>query len=52
MIYFIKRYGIKTTDYFNDAFEEAFKDLDIVMGEALGIDIAMNIQTISSKKVK
>lgn len=52
MIYFIKRYGIKTTDYFNDAFEEAFKDIDVVMGEALGIDIAMNIQTISSKKVK
>ena len=52
LIYMIKRYGIKRTEYFNDAFEEAFKDLDIVMGEALGIDIAMNIQTISSKKVK
>lgn len=52
LIYLIKRYGIKTTEYFNDAFEEAFKDIDVVMGEALGIDIAMNIQTISSKKVK
>jgi hypothetical protein len=52
LIYLIKRYGIKTTDYFNDAVEEAFKDIDVVMGEALGIDIAMNIQTISSKKVK
>ena len=52
LIYMIKRYGIKRTEYFNDAFEEAFKDLDIVMGEALGIDIALNIQTISSKKVK
>lgn len=52
LIYMIKRYGIKRTEYFNDAFEEAFKDLDIVIGEALGIDIAMNIQTISSKKVK
>ena len=52
LIYMIKRYGIKTTDYFNDAVEEAFKDIDVVMGEALGIDIAMNIQTISSKKVK
>jgi hypothetical protein len=52
LIYMIKRYGIKRTEYFNDAFEEAFKDIDVVMGEALGIDIAMNIQTISSKKVK
>lgn len=52
LIYMIKRYGIKRTEYFNDAFEEAFKDLDVVMGEALGIDIALNIQTISSKKVK
>ncbi|CAB5218818.1 hypothetical protein UFOVP215_35 [uncultured Caudovirales phage] len=52
LIYMIKRYGIKRTEYFNDAFEEAFKDLDIVMGEALGIDIAMNIQTISTKKIK
>ena len=52
LIYMIKRYGIKRTEYFNDAFEEAFKDLDVVIGEALGIDIAMNIQTISSKKVK
>jgi hypothetical protein len=52
LIYMIKRYGIKRTEYFNDAFEEAFKDIDVVIGEALGIDIAMNIQTISSKKVK
>ena len=52
LIYMIKRYGIKRTEYFNDAFEEAFKDIDVVMGEALGIDIAMNIQTVSSKKVK
>lgn len=52
LIYMIKRYGIKRTDYFNDAFEEAFKDIEVVMGEALGIDITMNIQTISSKKVK
>ena len=52
LIYMIKTYGIKTTNYFNDAFEEAFKDIDVVIGEALGIDIAMNIQTISSKKVK
>jgi hypothetical protein len=52
LIYMIKRYGIKRTEYFNNAFEEAFKDIDVVMGEALGIDIAMNIQTISSKKVK
>lgn len=51
-IYMIKRYGIKRTEYFNDAFEEAFKDIDVVIGEALGIDIAMNIQTVSSKKVK
>jgi hypothetical protein len=52
LIYMIKRYGIKRTEYFNDAFEEAFKDIDVVIGEALGIDIAMNIQTLSSKKVK
>jgi hypothetical protein len=52
LIYMIKRYGIKRTEYFNDAFEEAFKDIDVVMGEALGIDIAINLQTISSKKVK
>ncbi len=52
LIYMSKRYGIKRTEYFNDAFEEAFKDIDVVIGEALGIDIAMNIQTLSSKKVK
>jgi hypothetical protein len=52
LIYLIKRYGIKTTEYFNDAFEETFKDIDVVMGEALGIDIEMNIQSVSNKKVK
>ncbi len=52
LIYMIKRYGIKRTEYFNDAFEEAFKDIDVVIGEALGIDISISIQTLSSKKVK
>lgn len=52
LIYMIKRYGIKRTDYFNDAFETVFADFDEVIGQALGEDIKLSISLINSKKVK
>lgn len=44
LIYMIKKYGIKATKYFDDAVNEVFKDFDIVMGEAIGADLVLNLE--------
>ena len=43
LIYNIKKYGIKTTRYFDDAFEEAFADLDVVVSEQMANAITISI---------
>jgi hypothetical protein len=43
LIYNIKKYGIKTTNFFKDGFEQTFKDLQKDLGEALKRDISINL---------
>lgn len=45
LIYNIKKYGIKTTDFFKDGFEDTFKDLQEDLANALKKDISINIIT-------
>ena len=49
MAYMIKKYGIKATQYFNLAFEETFKDFEVVMTEAVGEDIVLTFESIKKK---
>jgi hypothetical protein len=49
LIYLIKKYGIKRTDYFNDAFETVFANFSEDMAKAYGKDIALNLKLITSK---
>lgn len=49
MAYMIKKYGIKATNYFNLAFEETFKDFEIVMTESVGVDIVLTFESIKKK---
>jgi hypothetical protein len=49
MAYMIKKYGIKATNYFNLAFEETFKDFEVVMTEAVGEDIVLTFESIKKK---
>jgi hypothetical protein len=50
MVYLIKKYGIKTTRYFDDAYEEAFKDLPTVLSEMVGNEVTMSIVKSFPKK--
>jgi len=50
LVYMIKKYGIKTTNYFNDAVKETFKDFEIIMSEAVGRDIIFTIEKLNKKK--
>ena len=50
LIYLIKKYGVKRTDYFNDAFETAFANFSEDMAKAYGQDIAFNLRLISKNK--
>jgi len=43
MGYMIKRFGIKARYYFDDAFDEVFKDFEMVMLESVGNDIIIGI---------
>jgi hypothetical protein len=43
LIYNIKKYGIKTTNFFKDGFEQTFKDLQKDLGAALKKDISINL---------
>lgn len=43
MVWLIKKYGIKRTDYFNDAFETAFAGWEQDIGKALSADIKLSI---------
>lgn len=44
LAYLIKAYGIKTTNYFNDAVKDVFKDFEVTMADVIGREIVFNIQ--------
>lgn len=50
LVYLIKKYGIKRTRYFDDAFDTIFGTFSEDMAKAYGQDIAINIRTISKTK--
>ena len=50
LIYNIKKYGIKKTDYFTDAFEKVFANWEQDMAEAMAEDVGLSLQLKSSKK--
>jgi len=49
MIYMIKKYGIKKTDYFTDAFEKVFANWEQDIAQAYGEDIALSL-SLKTKK--
>lgn len=49
LAYLIKRFGIKTTNYFTDAFNQTFNDFEVKMAEALEKDILITFQRINLK---
>jgi len=44
LIYNIKKYGIKKTDYFTDAFEKVFANWEQDMADAFGEDVKLALQ--------
>jgi len=50
MVFLIKKYGVKKTNYFTDAYEEAFSNWEVDMATALGEDIKLNLKLTSKKK--
>lgn len=50
LIYLIKRYGIKKTNYFDDAVNKVFGNWAVDMAAALGEDIKLNLRLESKKK--
>jgi hypothetical protein len=50
MIYMIKRFGIKKTNYFTDTIKQVFADFETQMGEALGYDVKINLESLNKKK--
>ena len=50
LIYMIKRYGIKKTNYFTDTIKTVFADFETQMGEALGYDVKINLEALNKKK--
>jgi hypothetical protein len=50
LIYLIKRYGIKTTNYFDDAFEKVFKDFAVIAADVVGRDIVIKLQRLKPNK--
>lgn len=50
LIYLIKRYGIKATNYFTDAFKETMSDFEVTMSEAVGRDIVLTLDLLNKKK--
>lgn len=50
LIYFIKRFGIKKTNYFTDALNATFgKDFELKMSEAIGADIVFTLEKLNRK---
>lgn len=50
LVYMIKRFGIKKTNYFTDTIKTVFSDFEAQMGEALGLDVKINLESLNKKK--
>ena len=50
LIYLIKKYGIKRTRYFDDAFDTVFGTFAEDMAKAYGQDVAFSIK-LATKKI-
>jgi hypothetical protein len=50
LIYMIKKYGIKKTNYFDDAVNKVFANWAVDMAAALGEDVKLNLRITSNKK--
>ncbi len=51
LVYLIKAFGIKTTKYFDKAFDKVFKDFELVVAEAVGRDIVVTLDRINKSPV-
>ena len=49
LVYLIKAFGLKKTDYFTDALKETFSDFEIKMSEAVGADIVFTLEKLNRK---
>lgn len=50
LAYLIKRFGIKKTNYFTDAFNKTFKSFEVDMMEAAGRDIVITFNRLNKRK--
>lgn len=50
LAYLIKRFGIKATNYFTDAFNKTFKDFEVNMVEAVERDVIITFNRINLNK--
>jgi hypothetical protein len=50
LTYLIKRFGIKKTNYFTDAFNKTFKTFEVDMVEAAGRDIVITFNRLNKRK--
>jgi hypothetical protein len=44
LIYLIKKYGIKATNYFTKTIEQSQKDIQVLMAEAIGKDFVLKFK--------
>ena len=49
LAYLIKRFGIKTTNYFTDAFNKTFESFEVSIAEAVGTDILITFERINKR---
>jgi hypothetical protein len=50
LAYLIKRFGIKKTNYFTDAFNKTFKSFEVDMVEAAGRDIVITFNRLNKRQ--
>jgi hypothetical protein len=50
LAYLIKRFGIKKTNYFTDAFNKTFENFEVDMVEAAGRDIVITFNRLNKRK--
>ena len=50
LIFMIKKYGIKKTNYFTDTVREVFADFELKMSEAIGRNIVFTLEKINRVK--
>ena len=50
LAYLIKRFGIKKTNYFTDAFNKTFENFEVDMVEAAGRDIVVTFNRLNKRK--